>query len=173
MPQIDVERTYLELPSPDALRRAPAPATGDAISLTLEHPCATDTYRELYRAVGAGYAWHDRLAWSDAMLAEHLARASVHVWILRVDGALAGYFELIGEEGGSVEIGYFGLIPAFHGRGLGKYLLTRAAEEAWALGATRVWLHTCTLDDPAALPNYRARGFTPFRTERYVAQLPD
>jgi hypothetical protein len=26
-------------------------------------------------------------------------------------------------------------------------------------------LHTCTLDSPRALPNYRARGLRPFRTE--------
>jgi len=32
---------------------------------------------------------------------------------------------------------------------------------AWAWGAAYVWLHTCTLDAPAALPNYLARGFTP------------
>ncbi len=31
----------------------------------------------------------------------------------------------------------------------------------------RVWLHTCTLDHPNALPNYLARGFTPYRTETY------
>jgi hypothetical protein len=52
-------------------------------------------------------------------------------------------------------------------------MLTRAADEAWALGANRVWLHTCTLDSPHALPNYKARGFEEFRRERYVAQLPD
>jgi hypothetical protein len=27
-----------------------------------------------------------------------------------------------------------------------------------------VWLHTCTLDSPAALPNYLARGFEVVRT---------
>ena len=31
--------------------------------------------------------------------------------------------------------------------------------------APRVWLHTCTLDGAAALPNYRARGLRPFRTQ--------
>ena len=36
------------------------------------------------------------------------------------------------------------------------------------LGPTRVWLHTCTLDDPAALPNYVARGFRPCSTEVYT-----
>ena len=33
------------------------------------------------------------------------------------------------------------------------------------LGARRVWLHTCTLDNPAALPNYLKRGFVPVKTE--------
>jgi hypothetical protein len=39
--------------------------------------------------------------------------------------------------------------------------------DAWTLGPKRVWLHTCTLDHPNALPNYLARGFTPYRTETY------
>jgi GNAT superfamily N-acetyltransferase len=72
-----------------------------------------------------------------------------------------------------VEIAYFGLLPEFLGRGLGRYLLTEAATRAFDLGASRVWLHTCTLDDPAALPNYRARGFEPFKTETYSADLPE
>ena len=72
-----------------------------------------------------------------------------------------------------VEIAYFGLRPEFFGRGIGKAMLTRAAEEAWSLGATRVWLHTCTLDSAHALPNYLARGFTEFRRETFTAVLPD
>ena len=72
-----------------------------------------------------------------------------------------------------MEIAYFGLRPEFFGRGIGKAMLTRAAEEAWALGAKRVWLHTCTLDSTHALPNYLARGFTQFRQESFTADLPD
>jgi hypothetical protein len=45
-------------------------------------------------------------------------------------------------------------------------------EEAWSLSPTRVWLHTCTLDHPAALPNYVKRGFSPFRTEVYQTTIP-
>ena len=44
-------------------------------------------------------------------------------------------------------------------------------ERAWADGANRVWLHTCTLDDPAAMPNYLKRGFLPFKTEKYSVEL--
>jgi hypothetical protein len=36
----------------------------------------------------------------------------------------------------------------------------------------RVWLHTCTLDHPAALPNYLKRGFRPIREEVYTTLLP-
>jgi GNAT superfamily N-acetyltransferase len=83
------------------------------------------------------------------------------------EGGPAGYFELREHDDASVEIAYFGLLPDFIGRGWGKYLLTRAVQIAWDLGATRVWLHTCTLDHPAALPNYLKRGFRPLRTEEY------
>jgi hypothetical protein len=35
-----------------------------------------------------------------------------------------------------------------------------------------VWLTTCTLDGPYALPNYRARGMVPFRTATVPAVGP-
>ena len=44
-------------------------------------------------------------------------------------------------------------------------------QEAFALGASRVWLHTCTLDSPRAIPNYKARGFRETgRVEKYVVR---
>jgi hypothetical protein len=46
-------------------------------------------------------------------------------------------------------------------------MLSAAAERASSLGASRVWLHTCTLDSPAALPHDLARGFVKFREEEY------
>jgi hypothetical protein len=66
-----------------------------------------------------------------------------------------------------VEIAYFGIVAAEFGRGFGKHLLSCAVRDAWVLAPRRVWLHTCTLDHPNALPNYIARGFTPYRTEAY------
>ena len=94
------------------------------------------------------------------------------VWELEVEGAFAGYFELERVTDGSVEIAYFGLVPAFFGRRLGGGMLTRAVDDAWTLGANRVWLHTCTLDSPRALSNYLARGFDVFKVERYELPLP-
>jgi ribosomal protein S18 acetylase RimI-like enzyme len=121
--------------------------------------------------VGERWHWRDRLAWSDERLAEYLADPRIEVWELTVAGDTAGYFE-IRREAGESEIVYFGLVERFHGRGLGKHLLTEAVTRAWAGGATRVWLHTCTLDGPAALPNYRARGFRETRTETYRTTVP-
>jgi GNAT superfamily N-acetyltransferase len=134
-------------------------------------PCPVEAYRALYEAVGRAWHWRDRLAWSDERLGSYLARPTVDVWVLRVGGETAGYFELARHDDGSVEIAYFGLVGRFIGRGLGGFLLTRAVEEAWRLGASRVWLHTCTLDAPSALPNYRKRGFREVRTETYRTQI--
>ena len=89
----------------------------------------------------------------------------VALFVLYVDGTPAGYFELERHPAGDVEIVYFGLMEEFLGRGLGKQMLTAAVERAWGMSATRVWLHTSTLDNPAALPNYLGRGFAPFKTE--------
>jgi GNAT superfamily N-acetyltransferase len=167
---VDVVRTYLEMREPDALRAAPPPA-GDVSVERVERPTPA-FYRSLYAGVGGRYHWRDRLGWSDEQLAAHVALRSVSIHVLRVGGETAGFFELKRHFDETVEIAYFGLLQPYIGRGLGKYLLTRAIESAWALQPTRVWVHTCTLDDAAALPNYRARGMTPYLTETYQAQIP-
>jgi GNAT superfamily N-acetyltransferase len=97
----------------------------------------------------------------------------VSLWLLTVSGAPAGYFELRRDNSGGIEIAYFGLLPEFTGRRLGGHLLTVAVETAWAAGTNRIWLHTNTLDHPAALPNYLKRGFTAFDSETYTPGPPD
>ncbi len=174
MTTISVTRTYLELRDPAALRPArldPARERAERVRVEFVRPCPVALYRALYREVGAAYHWRDRDAWSDEGLREYLARDDVSVWLLRVGDETAGYFELVAGAAGATEIAYFGLVRRFLGRGLGKHLLTCAVEEAWRGGASRVWLHTCTLDDPAALPNYQARGFEPFKTETYETEI--
>jgi GNAT superfamily N-acetyltransferase len=168
-PVVEVLRTYLELRSPDQLRRVDL--TDPAARFVRHDAITVAGYRQLYRDVGGPWHWVDRNAWSDERLAQHLARAEIVFYECRVDGDAAGFFELERHSDGSVEIAYFGLMQSATGRGLGKAMLTRAADEAWSLGANRVWLHTCTLDSPMALPNYKARGFEPFKTETYVVQL--
>ena len=170
MPPVEVTRTYLELRSPADLRPAAQPAPLPALQRLAE--CPRSFFRYLYAEVGRAYHWTDRLKWTDRQVDEHLANPAVSLWLLSSGGTPAGYFELKQGEDRSVEIAYFGLLPEFVGRGWGSYLLAQAVEAAWSLGAERVWLHTCTLDHPAALPNYLKRGFQPVRKEVYTANLP-
>jgi len=167
---VEVVRTYLELRSPAQLRPAPSPSD---VRFVRRDGISVEAYRRLYEDVGDQWYWRDRNVWTDAQLAHHLARREITVWECLAGHESAGYFELDQHDDGSVEIAYFGLRPEFFGRGIGKAMLTRAAEEAWSLGAQRVWLHTCTLDSTYALPNYLARGFTQFRQESFTAELPD
>ena len=162
---MEVVRTYLELNSPRALKAA-APFGTEARAVRRD-PCSIADYRRLYQAVGGPWHWRDRLAWDDATLLTHLTSPDIFIWELLVGEESAGYFELRRSGQSEIELAYFGLLPSFIGRGLGGALLTQAVEEAWKLGACRVWLHTCTLDSAHALPNYRARGFREYRTERY------
>ena len=158
-------RTYLEMTDRAQLSAADAPDGG----VTVERlaVCPPALYRRLYADVGREYLWLDRLGWTDDEIADHLADPRIEVWLLREGDEPAGYFELKRHEDGAVEIAYFGLLPHAVGRGLGKFLLTRAVERAWDLGATRVWLHTSSLDHSSALPNYLARGFSVWKQETY------
>lgn len=170
MRAVTVTRTYLRLAAPDKLRGAIS--TDPSVTVRKLDPCPVPRFRLLYEIVGAEWHWRDRNAWSDDQLAAHLDAENVAVWEIARADEPAGYFELAKHADGTVEIVYFGLARSHFGGGLGKHLLTRAAEEAWKMGASSVWLHTCTLDSPAALPNYLARGFEPFRQEQYEAMLP-
>jgi GNAT superfamily N-acetyltransferase len=159
-------RTYLELRDPGELH----PARIDDLPVRVERveECPPSFWRFLYSEVGRRYHWVDRLGWTDQDILNYLHDPSVSLWLLTVAGAPAGYFELRRDPEDAFEVAYFGLLKEFTGRGFGAYLLTEAVERAWALGATRVWLHTSTLDHPAALPNYLKRGFQVFRTEEYA-----
>ena len=158
-------RTYLEMRSADAVR--PSAPTGEPLVVSREHPYPPERYRSLYLGVGEAYHWTDRAGWTDAEIRAHLALPGIEAWVGRVDGGTAGFFELRDWPDGSIEIAYFGLLPAYVGRGLGGALLTQTLRQAWAREPSRVWLHTSSLDHPAALANYLARGFTVTRVEEY------
>ncbi len=162
---IQVRRTFLEMRSPADLN--PVPIPDPAPDVARLQPCSPAMFRHLYAEVGRAFRWTDRLSWTDEQIAGHLADPRTSIWLLSWQDMPAGYFELREHDDRSVEIAYFGLLPDFIGRGWGKYLLTRAAGAAWELGASRIWLHTCTLDHPSALPNYLKRGFRRVRDETY------
>ena len=164
--EIEVTRTYLELSDRSAFRSA---RIHDAdIRVDRVSRCTVSFYRYLYREVGERYHWRDRNAWDDEAVQRNIDNPRIAIWVMYVSGVPGGYFELSHGNDASVEIVHFGLLPEFIGHGLGKHLLTVATEEAWRDGAMRVWLHTCTLDDKAALPNYLKRGFVAFQEEKYT-----
>ncbi|MEO8561435.1 MAG: GNAT family N-acetyltransferase [bacterium] len=168
--RVSVRRTHLELRS--AAELVPARVPVEPPALTLRRPICPSEYLSLYALVGERWLWRDRLVWTDAELTTYLALPDVYVWTPIVGDTVAGYFELKQHTDRSVELMYFGLAPAFIGKGLGGWLLTRAVEEAFALGASRLQLNTCTLDAPQALPNYVARGFRIVSEDQYLLDVP-
>jgi GNAT superfamily N-acetyltransferase len=135
-------------------------------------PCP-ELNRFLYTAVGGDWYWIDRLNWTYEQWLAYLDRPELETWVAYLSGTPAGYFELEVQPESNVEIAYFGLLPQFTGRGLGGYLLTAAIERAWQIGASRVWVHTCSLDHPHALKNYQARGFQIYKEEISYKDLPE
>jgi RimJ/RimL family protein N-acetyltransferase len=165
--------TELEMLSPSWVSAAREPSS--PVRLARAGPdTAAVLSRACYVRVGADWSWVDRLSWSDQRWQDWVSRPGHELWTLTVDDEPepAGYFELDQQDDGAVEVAYFGLVPGYEGRGLGGWLLTCALRRAWELPATRrVWLHTCELDSPAALPNYVARGLRVRTTrleERFV-----
>src|SRR6476661_7508443 len=164
-----VTRTYLELTDPAQFRGGPDPAAFPDVALErVAHP-EPALYRRCYRTVGEAFHWRDRWDWTDAQIRAHLGQPEISLHVASRNGTLAGWYELKREPAtGAVEVGYFGIVGEQIGKGFGKHLLARAVRDAWEPGVRRVWLHTCTLDHPHALPNYRARGFVPYRVEVYA-----
>jgi len=135
--------------------------------------------RFLYALVGGPWTWTDRLAWPRQRWADELAVPGEELWILYHEGVPAGYVQLH-PDGTDVEIRYFGLAEPVIGRGFGGPLLEHGIAAAWTLPdrhplppVTRVWVHTCSLDGPAALANYQARGLVLHATEETDENVPD
>lgn len=162
---------HLEMTDPAALR--PVPLARRDVEVRRAEVPSPELNRFLYTAVGGDWYWIDRLGWSYERWLQWLDRDEVETWVAWVSGTPAGYFELEAQSGDDVEIAYFGLLPRFIGQHLGGALLTLAVERAFARGARRVWVHTCTLDHPGALANYRARGFRVFKEERSEFEIPE
>jgi GNAT superfamily N-acetyltransferase len=161
-----VTRTYLHMQHPRQFRPGFGPFPDFSVRRVSDATPAL--YRVLYRTVGEHYHWRDRWDWTDEQLTSHLGSHDIALFVAERAGQLAGFYELRSvRDDDSVEIAYFGLAPGSLGQGLGKHLLSYAVIDAWGMKPQRVWLHTCTLDHPAALPNYTARGFVPYRTEQY------
>lgn len=154
--------TFLQQTALSKLRPS-APAN---VMIARVSPAEPEFNAQMYREIGGDWNWGDRLAWSEERWASYCSDPRISTLRATVDGAVAGYAELrtsvdaAAETAVEVELVYFGILPAFTGRGLGGAFLTEVCRTAWSVpGCRRVWLHTCDDDSPAAIPNYEARGF--------------
>jgi GNAT superfamily N-acetyltransferase len=129
------------------------------------HQPSVQAYRQLYNGVGGDYGWTDRNRMNDESLRRIITDPAIEIHRLSVGQQTAGYCELDERQPDEVQLAYFGLMPKFIGRGLGKYFLDWTLQHAWSRGPRRVWVHTCTGDHPAALPNYLRAGFEVYREE--------
>ncbi|MEM7407002.1 MAG: GNAT family N-acetyltransferase [Pseudomonadota bacterium] len=148
----------------------PTPAANVRI-MRLEEPTVA-FYRYLYDRVGREWHWFERLKLDDAALGRLIGGSGVEINVLYVGGGPAGFAELDVGTGTDIEVAYFGLMSEFIGRGLGGYFLRWALHRAWQHKPARVWLHTCSMDHPHALPNYQKAGLTVYRKEHVVITDP-
>ena len=160
---------YLETHDPAELR--PSTREGaSALRIERQSPSGA-TNQRFYKAVGADWAWTDRLPWTYERWESYARQPGLDTYLGYVDGTEIGYFELDRQPSGNTELAYFGLLPSAIGRGLGAQLLVTAIDQAWRDGAQRVWVHTCTLDHPQALANYRRRGMQLYKQESCWKEL--
>ena len=157
-----IPTTYLELTHSLVGEHLVAP-DGD-VTVISERP-AYDQYLRLWRSVGEPLDWDGRLIIPQADVEAILRSPGTDIFIIRLQGDAVGLCEFNQRESLGSEIVYFGLLPAFQGRGLGPYLLDVALRQHWKSNTPhRIWLHTDTLDDPRALPLYQRAGFRVFAT---------
>lgn len=157
--------TYLEMVQRPERPARPLPGRLERLSRDLAR------YRSLYGRIGEPWLWFSRAVMPDERLRGIIGDPAVEAWVLVVDGRDVGLAELDFRRPNECEISFFGLVPESCGIGLGPALMDEALRRSFAR-APRVWLHTCTLDHPAAVPFYLKAGFRPFRRAIEIADDP-
>lgn len=160
--------TYLEMRERPSL----ADSSQNTIRLRRVENPDLNWYRTLYRRVGAQWMWFSRLEMTDERLRSMLNRSTTELLLAETEGREIGIAELDRSQASDVEITFFALFPEAIGAGLGRAFMNALLDRAWSGSTERVWLHTCTLDSPAALPFYVKCGFRPYKRAIEVADDP-
>lgn len=169
--------TALAMDAPPAALRRLQPEPDVPIQMVRWADPEPERYRLLYRRIGTPWLWWSRLTLDDAALAAIIGDPRVEVYAVTDRARVEiGMLELDFRTPGACEIAFFGFVAKATGHGFGKWLMRRALQRAWsgagvAQGVSRVWVHTCTLDDPRAVAFYQAQGFVP--EARFVEVFPD
>ena len=158
--------TYLEMREPPRSKVPDSP-----LRLRRVAEPEPDQYRALFRKVGAPWLWFSRLAMADAELEAIIAHPRVELYEVTAVEPVVGMLELDFREPGQCELAFVGLVPDLAGQGHGRWLLAEALQRGWREGVSRVHVHSCTLDHPAALRAYLRAGFT--ATRREIERFPD
>jgi GNAT superfamily N-acetyltransferase len=169
--QIETLVTYLEMTAPPSASLVSPPSAG--LEVRRARSPTVSFYRYLYGAIGADWTWVARRLLSDDELRQSLHDPAVEVNVLWADGVPAGLAELDRRQPPDIELAYFGLVPEFIGRGLGRWLLDWAIRHAWQATPRRLWVHTCDLDHPRALRVYEKSGFRVYDRRIEQLRLPD
>ena len=131
-----------------------------------------DEYLDLYRAVGRDWLWFTRLVTPLDELMADLGDPKIEVYRLEAPDGEVGILELDFREADTCELVYFGVSRGLVGGGAARWLMNRAIDRAWSQPIRRFWVHTCTLDAPAAPAFYQRSGFTAFRRQVEIADDP-
>ena len=156
-----IERFYLEIKSIKNLKTKIVPLDNFTIKEVSKNNF--DLNKFFYKQIGKKHQWVDRLIWQDKNWMDYISNKNLKTFILQKNNEYIGYFELIFHKN-DCEIAYFGILEEHIGRGYGGFLLSEALKIGFK-NANRIWVHTCTLDHPNAIENYKSRGMKVFKTE--------
>ena len=156
-----IERFYLEINTINDLKTKPI--SSDRFSLKEANKENFDLNKFFYKQIGKRHQWVDRLIWQDKDWLKYISNENLRTYIFKIENDLVGYFELIFNNN-DCEIAYFGILEEFIGKGYGGFLLSEALKIGFKK-ANRIWVHTCSLDHPNAIENYKSRGMKIFKTE--------
>ena len=156
-----IERFYLEINTINDLKTKPI--SSDRFSLKEANKENFDLNKFFYKQIGKRHQWVDRLLWQDNDWLKYISNENLRTYIFKIENDLVGYFELIFNNN-DCEIAYFGILEEFIGKGFGGFLLSEALKIGFKK-ANRIWVHTCSLDHPNAIENYKSRGMKIFKTE--------
>jgi len=160
-------RNYLEIKCREDLKKVKKPA--ENYSIELVDPKDFQLNKFFYKNIGKNCQWIDRLVWTDLNWTEYVSNKKLSTYVLKDKDEIAGYYErLFNIEKKETEIAYFGILEEYFGKKLGGYLLSEAIECSFAMGSSRVWVHTCSLDHKNALANYLSRGMKIFKSETLI-----
>lgn len=163
MESVEVTTYYLEMLAPPH-QSSPAPRALTTVN-HVRNPTAA-YYRSLYDVVGNDYNWRSRRKMTEEQLLAIINDPLDELHVLHVGDRPAGFAELDRRQPNEIELVQFGLMPDFIGQGYGKWFLQTTIDIAWSYKPKRFWVHTCTLDHRAALPNYINCGFKIYQEEK-------